>query len=203
MNRAIIAILRGVRPDEATDIAQALVDSGITIIEVPLNSPDPYASIKTLLERFGDKALIGAGTVLNTDEVARLAALGAGLVVSPDVNPDVIRATKAAGMKSYPGAMTPTECFTALRAGADGLKLFPGEVISPVGIKALKAVMPSHVPLLAVGGVSAETLAQWHFAGASGFGIGSGLFVPGMRPEDVRDRAVKIVASYDAAISGK
>ena len=125
MTRKIIAILRGITPDEAVPITDTLIEAGITSIEVPLNSPDPFTSIKQMVDAFGQTALIGAGTVLNPDDVMRLHQIGAGMVVSPDCNPRVIVATKQAGMKSYPGVMTPTECFTALRNGADGLKLFP------------------------------------------------------------------------------
>ena len=140
MSREIIAILRGVTPDEALPITEALLVEGVDKIEVPLNSPDPFTSIKSMVDAYGADALIGAGTVLSPDDVQRLAAIGAGMVVSPDANPRVIVATKQAGMKSYPGVMTPTECFLALRNGADGLKLFPGSLVGPEGLKAIKAV---------------------------------------------------------------
>jgi 2-dehydro-3-deoxyphosphogalactonate aldolase len=203
MARNIIAILRGVTPNEVVDIGAALIECGITIIEVPLNSPDPFDSIDALVQRFADEALIGAGTVLTTDQVSDLAAIGGKLVVSPDTNPEVIAAAKQAGLTSYPGAMTPTECFAAIRAGADGLKLFPGELIGPQGLKAMKAVLPPHIPLFAVGGVNAGNFVQWHSAGATGYGIGSSLYAPGSPAHVVRARAAEIVAAHDAALSAK
>ena len=142
MSRNIVAILRGVQPSEALDLAGVLIDSGITKIEVPLNSPDPFDSIGLMARAFGDQALIGAGTVLTVADVQRLKDVGGKLVVSPDCNPEVIAATKEADMLSYPGVMTPTECFAALRLGADGLKFFPGNLVGPAGIKAMRAVLP-------------------------------------------------------------
>ena len=152
MSRNIIAILRGITPAEAEVHARAVIDAGITIIEVPLNSPQPFDSIARLLARFAGQALIGAGTVLSVAEVERLAGMGAGLVVSPNCDPAVIAATRAAGMQSWPGVMTPTECFSALAAGATGLKLFPASLIGPAGLAAMKAVLPKDTPLYAVGG---------------------------------------------------
>lgn len=197
MSRAIIAILRGVTPDAVAPIAEALLAAGIDRIEVPLNSPDPYDSIATLVTRFGDHALIGAGTVLEVGQVERLAATGARLVVSPDCNPAVIAATKAFGMASFPGVMTPSECFAALRAGADGLKIFPGSLIGPAGLKAIRAVLPAGTQVFAVGGAGPGNFAEWRAAGADGFGIGTALYTPGDDAATVGRRAEAIVARYD------
>jgi 2-dehydro-3-deoxyphosphogalactonate aldolase len=198
MTRKIIAILRGVTPVEAVPITEALIDAGITSIEVPLNSPDPFTSIKAMVDAFGEQSLIGAGTVLTPDDVQRLHQIGAGMVVSPDCNPRVIVATKQLGMQSFPGVMTPTECFTALRNGADGLKLFPGSLIGPDGLKAIKAVLPEGTQTFAVGGASPANFADWFAAGVDGFGIGSALYKPGASVDDIKARAKDIVAAYDA-----
>lgn len=196
--RPLVAILRGVTPDEVSDIGEALFSAGITWIEVPLNSPDPLDSITKLVARLGDHAVIGAGTVLTTDDVSAVAATGARLIVSPNMNPDVIRLTKAKGMISLPGVFTATECFAALDAGADGLKFFPGDLIGPVGLKALKAVLPTTVTTYAVGGVSVENVPDWLTAGAHGFGLGSSLYKPGDSAQDVAKKAKAIVAAFDA-----
>jgi 2-dehydro-3-deoxyphosphogalactonate aldolase len=201
MTRKIIAILRGITPAEAAPITEALIEAGITSIEVPLNSPDPFTSIKQMVDAFGQTALIGAGTVLNPDDVQRLHQIGAGMVVSPDCNPRVIVATKQAGMKSFPGVMTPTECFTALRNGADGLKLFPGSLIGPEGLKAIKAVLPPGTETYAVGGAGPSNFADWRAAGVDGFGIGSALYKPGASVAEIKTRAAEIVAAYDAVMS--
>lgn len=201
MNRKIIAILRGITPDEAVPITEALILAGITSIEVPLNSPDPFTSIKAMVDSFGQDALIGAGTVLTPDDVLRLQQIGAGMVVSPDCNPRVIVATKQAGMKSFPGVMTPTECFAALRNGADGLKLFPGSLIGPDGLRAIKAVLPEDTQTFAVGGANASNFSDWFAAGVDGFGIGSALYKPGASVDEIKSRATEIVAAYDAGIA--
>ncbi|MFD1342170.1 2-dehydro-3-deoxy-6-phosphogalactonate aldolase [Litorisediminicola beolgyonensis] len=198
MSRPIIAILRGVTPDEAVPICTALIENGITRIEVPLNSPDPFDSIAAMIEAHGQDAQIGAGTVLDTDSVARLAGIGARLVVSPDCNPSVIAATKSAGLLSYPGVMTATECFTALRHGADGLKFFPAFKLGLDGFQALSAVLTPDAETYAVGGVGPEDFAAWRQAGISGFGIGSGIFKPGFSVEDVAARARALVEAWDA-----
>ncbi|MGG7567110.1 2-dehydro-3-deoxy-6-phosphogalactonate aldolase [Rhodovulum sp. DZ06] len=202
MTRNIIAILRGVRPDEVLAIAEALIEEGITKIEVPLNSPDALESVRILAEGCADRALTGAGTVLSEADVAGVAAAGGRLCVSPDCNPAVIRAAKAAGMLSYPGVMTPTECFAALRAGADGLKFFPGALIGPEGLKAIRAVLPKGTETLAVGGAGPDNFAAWLEAGASGFGIGTALYRPGDGADAVRAKAEAVVRAWDAAVGG-
>lgn len=198
MTRNIIAILRGITPDEALEVAAVLIDAGVTKIEVPLNSPDPISSIARLQKQFGEEALIGAGTVISVSQVAQVAATGARLIVSPNNDPSVIRATKAADMQSFPGVMTPTEVFSALASGADGLKLFPGEVIGPAGLKAMRAVIPQEVPLFAVGGVSAQNMGDWIRSGAAGFGIGSSIYKPGDSTTVIARKAREIVDAWDA-----
>jgi 2-dehydro-3-deoxyphosphogalactonate aldolase len=198
MTREIIAILRGIAPPEAEAVTEALIGAGITKIEVPLNSPDPFESIARMVALAGDRAMIGAGTVLHASEVWRLAEAGGRMVVSPDANPEVIAATKAAGMLSYPGVFTATECFAALRAGADGLKVFPAFKLGPDGLKALKAVLPPEAPVYAVGGVGAAEFAEWRAAGAAGFGIGSALYAPGDGAGTVAERAAALAAAWDA-----
>lgn len=199
MSRNIIAILRGVTPADVEDHAEALISAGITTLEVPLNSPQTFDSIERLISRFGDAAVIGAGTVLQTAEVERLAAMEAKLVVSPNCDPVVIAATRAAGMQSWPGVFTPTECFCALAAGATGLKFFPASLIGPAGLSAIKAVMPQGAALYAVGGAGAENFAEWLKAGATGFGIGTALYRPGQNAAATAVAAANIVAAYDAA----
>ncbi len=200
MTRKIIAILRGVTPSEVVQIGEALVAAGITIIEVPVNSPNPFDSIAALAQSLKDKAQIGAGTVLKVEDVARVKAVGGALVVSPDANPAIIAATKAAGMKSFPGVMSPTECFAALRAGADGLKFFPASLIGPSGFKAVRAVLPKATETYAVGGAGPENFADWFAVGVTGFGIGTALYQPGFRAGEVQARAEKIVTAFDKAL---
>jgi 2-dehydro-3-deoxyphosphogalactonate aldolase len=201
MSRNIIAILRGVTPDEVVGITGCIIAAGIDRIEVPLNSPRAFDSIKAIASAFGDQATIGAGTVLTVEDTARVQEVGGTLVVSPDCNPDVIRKTKALGMLSYPGVMTPTECFAALHAGADGLKLFPGNLIGPAGLKAIRAVLPPNTPVYAVGGAGPDNFADWAAAGADGFGIGTAIYKPGDSEADVRAKAEAIVEAYDRVMS--
>jgi len=197
MSREIIAILRGITPEEAEPACAALIEAGITRIEVPLNSPEPFESVARMVAAAGPDATIGAGTVLTAADVARLARIGARMVVSPDCNPAVIGATKAAGLLSYPGVFTATECFAALRAGADGLKLFPAAKLGPDGLAALAAVLPAGTPLYAVGGVGPADFGAWRAAGATGFGIGSALYTPGLAASEIAERARALIAAWE------
>lgn len=199
MSRPIIAILRGVTPDEAVPIGAALIDAGIDRIEVPLNSPEPLRSIEALAKAFGDQALIGAGTVLSAQDVADVANCGGKLIVSPDCNAEVITATKAASMSSFPGVMSPTECFAALRHGADGLKFFPSFLVGTEGLKAISAVLPKGTQTFAVGGVGPNNFAEWRAAGVTGFGIGTGVYTPGLTAAEVGAKAQAITAAFDEA----
>lgn len=191
----LVAIIRGVTSDAAEAVGEALYAAGIRIIEVPLNSPDPLESIARLARRMGDRALVGAGTVLEAEQVERVAEAGGRLIVSPNTSIPVIEATVAAGLVSSPGFYTPSEAFDALGAGAHGLKLFPAEAASPAVVKALRAVLPKNAPLLIVGGVKPETMRPWLDAGADGFGLGSGLYRPGQSAEEVAAQARAYVAA--------
>lgn len=185
----LVAILRGLTPADAEASASALYEAGFRLIEVPLNSPDPFASIAAMRRRLPPDALIGAGTVLETGQVDRLAGLGADLVVMPHADAAVVRAAKARGLICMPGVATPTEAFAALAAGADALKLFPAELITPGVVKALRAVLTPPVRLLPVGGITPDAMPPYRAAGASGFGLGSALYTPGLPAGDLAARA--------------
>ena len=191
----LVAILRGVRPDEVEATGDALVEAGFSMIEVPLNSPDPLESVARLARRYGDQVRVGAGTVLSVADVRGVAAAGGRLIVSPNVNAEVIGASAGAGLVSLPGFFTASEAFAALEAGATGLKLFPAEGASPAYLKALRAVLPRDLPMLAVGGVTPETLGAWRAAGAQGAGLGSALYQPGLSAAEVGVRARAFVAA--------
>ncbi len=192
----LVAILRGIRPEEAVEIGAALIERGILTLEVPLNSPDPLVSIERLATAFGDRAVVGAGTVLAPSAARDVAAAGGRLIVMPHSDGDVIRAAKSLGCLCLPGVATVTEAFAALRAGADGLKLFPAEQLGPEVLKALRAVLPASIPMFPVGGVTPERMAAYVAAGASGFGIGSALYTPGKSAEAVTRDARAFVAAW-------
>lgn len=185
----LIAIIRGVTADEAEAIGEAIYEAGIRIVEVPLNSPDPLMSIEKLARRLGDKALVGAGTVLRPEQVADVKKAGGRIIVSPDTNIEVVAAAAEAGLVSSPGYFTPSEAFAAIRAGATALKLFPAEAASPSVLRAHLAVIPRDVPIIIVGGVKPDNMRQWIEAGAAGFGLGSGLYRPGQSAAETLDRA--------------
>jgi 2-dehydro-3-deoxyphosphogalactonate aldolase len=191
----LVAILRGIRPEEAAETAIELVDAGFTILEVPLNSPEPLKSIAAMVAAVGDRALIGAGTVLTPEAVAEVEAAGGRLIVMPHADTAVIAAAKARGMACTPGVATPTEAFAALAAGADALKLFPAEILPPVAVKAMLAVLPKGTKLLAVGGITPEGMAPYLAAGTAGFGLGGALYAPGRSATEVGDRARAFIAA--------
>ncbi len=194
----LIAILRGIRPEECEAIGEVLVEAGFTMIEVPINSPEPLRSIARLNMAHGTRAIIGAGTVLDTTQVEQVAHAGGQLIVSPNMDVAVIAHSKSLGLISAPGIATPSEGFAALKAGADVLKLFPGELVTPPVIKAMRAVFPALARMVPVGGISAESMKGYAAAGASGFGIGSGLYTPGLTPDEVRTRAEGFVQAWRA-----
>jgi 2-dehydro-3-deoxyphosphogalactonate aldolase len=198
----LVAILRGVRPDECVGIGEALVDCGFSIIEVPLNSPQPLESIRLLAETFSERALVGAGTVIDPQQVRAVVDAGGRLVVMPHADPAVVIEAKALGLTALPGFSTPTEAFAVLNAGADGLKLFPAEAGTPKVLKALRAVLPPAVPVLPVGSISVDNMADYWRAGASGFGLGSALFRSGATPDTVRSAAQLFKAEIDRLRSG-
>jgi 2-dehydro-3-deoxyphosphogalactonate aldolase len=192
----LVAILRGLRPEEAEAIGAALYDAGFRLIEVPLNSPDPLDSIACLARSLPADAVLGAGTVLDTEAVARVRDAGGRLVVMPHADVEVIRAAKAAGMSCVPGVATPTEAFAALKAGADALKLFPAELVSPAVVRAMRAVLPNDIKLLPVGGISPGNMADFRAAGVAGFGLGSALYKPGMDAATVAANARAFVDAW-------
>ena len=192
----LVAILRGIRPEEAAGVGLALVDAGFLCLEVPLNSPDPFTSIRAMKDAVGDRALVGAGTVLDVADVERVRDAGGEIVISPNCEPAVIGATKALGLTSMPAFFTPSEAFSALKAGADGLKLFPAEAASPATLKAVRAVLPKETAVFVVGGVTPDTMAPWRDVGAVGFGIGSSLYAPGRAASDVAKRARAFVSAW-------
>lgn len=191
----LVAILRGIEPHEAEAIAGALIDAGFSMIEVPLNSPDPLASIEAIARRFGDDAIIGAGTVLETAQVRAVHEVGGTLIVSPNTDPQVITAAAEAEMVTLPGYFTPSEGFAALKAGATGLKLFPAEAATPAVLKAQRAVLPRDTPILVVGGITPDNMTPWREAGAAGFGLGSALYKPGRSAAEVAAAAAAFVAA--------
>lgn len=194
----LVAILRGIRPDEAEGVGAALAGGGFSIIEVPLNSPDPMASIRALARHYGSRVLIGAGTVTTPEEVAAVAAAGGRLIVTPHADPAIVRAAKAQGLIAIPGFFTPGEAFALLAAGADALKLFPAEAASPAVLRALLAVLPKRTAVLPVGGMDATTIPAWRAAGAAGFGIGSALYKPGDTPQTVAAKAAVLLDAIAA-----
>ena len=199
MTRNIIAILRGISPEEAEPVCEALIEAGLTTIEIPLNSPRPLQSIGLLAKKFGSVATIGAGTVLTAQEVRDVANAGGKIVVSPSFDADVVAETRSLKMASWPGVLTPSECFAALKAGADGLKIFPCSVIGPAGVKAMRAVLPAQTAIYAVGGAGPANFAEWFKAGIDGFGIGTALYQPGSSLAQLRKAALEIVQAYDSA----
>lgn len=190
-----VAILRGIRPEEADAVAAAIVEAGIEILEVPLNSPEPLDSVRRMRAVVGDRAMVGVGTVYRPEEVDAAAEAGAMLIVSPNADPAVIGRAKRRGLVSLPGVFTPTEAMAALGAGADGLKIFPAELMPPVGVKALRAVLPAGTRVLMVGGIGPDNMAPYRAAGADGFGIGSALYAPGRSADEVGAKARAFVAA--------
>jgi 2-dehydro-3-deoxyphosphogalactonate aldolase len=195
----IVAILRGVTPDEVVEVSHALYEAGIRVVEVPLNSPEPFSSIEKLSRTFAGKMIVGAGTVLTVQDVNVLKASGGQISVSPDCNETVIARAVELNMVPLPGVFTPTEAFAAIRAGATHLKLFPAEAASPAVVKAWKAVLPKHIKIYAVGGVTPDNMSDWLLAGASGFGIGSSIYKPGMTVAAVQEVAGKLVSAWMVA----
>ncbi len=194
----IIAILRGIAPQDVVVVGEALVDAGVTVAEIPLNSPDPFTSIKAMADAFKGRLVVGAGTVLSVQDVNLLKLHGGEISVSPDCNSDVIAHARSLGLEPLPGVFTPTEAFAAIRAGATHLKLFPAEAASPVTVKAWRAVVPSHVQIYAVGGVTPANMQSWWDVGIAGFGIGSNIYKPGFTAADVSKAAQQFVAAWKA-----
>ncbi|MCB5202380.1 2-dehydro-3-deoxy-6-phosphogalactonate aldolase [Neorhizobium sp. T786] len=202
MTYPLVAILRGLKPEETEGVVGALIEAGFSAIEIPLNSPDPFRSIEIAAKMAPAHCLIGAGTVLTVDNVASLDAAGGKLMVSPNVVPDVIKAAAALGMVTMPGVFTPTEALAAAAAGATGLKFFPASVLGPSGINAMLAILPKDLLIAAVGGVSEKNFSDYIAAGINAFGLGSSLYKPGMTAGEVSARAKVTIAAYDAAKAG-
>ena len=196
-NRELIAILRGLTLDRCVTVGEMLIAEGFCKLEVPLNSPNPMKTISEMQNRFGDSVTIGAGTVTNISEVSELSNLGCQMIVSPNTDTEVIKATKNKGMLSFPGAFTPSECFSAINSGADGLKIFPASKLEVNGFKAIKAVLPSDIKTYAVGGVDETHFNVWLNAGVTGFGIGTNLFHPSSKDDDIQFSARQIESDYD------
>jgi len=194
----LVAILRGVRPDECEAIAAALEAAGIAIVEVPLNSPDPMQSIARLAKSFGARMLVGAGTVMSPQQVHDIAASGGKLIVTPHAAAEIVRAAKSHGMLACPGFFSPTEAFAMLAAGADAIKLFPAEAASPAVLRALRAVLPAGTSVLPVGGIDATNMRPWREAGAAGFGLGSSIYRPGDTAETVGTKARALIAALNS-----
>jgi len=201
VKRPLVAILRGVKPDEVEGIVEVLIDTGFEMMEVPLNSPEPFVSIERACKRFGKDALIGAGTVLTAEDCAHVADVGGRLMVSPNVDTDVLAMAASRGMVTMPGVFSPTEAFLALRSGASALKFFPASILGPAGIAAIRAVLPKDAVIGAVGGVADKNFADYIAAGVQAFGLGSNLYRPGMTVADVRVTAESSIAAYDRAIA--
>jgi len=198
----LIAILRGVRPDEVIPICAALEAAGLAIVEVPLNSPQPLESIRLLAESFGDRLLVGAGTVMTPAQVEEIAGVGGRLIVTPHADPEIVRAAKRLGMAAAPGFFTPAEAFSLLNAGADAIKLFPAEGSNPAALRGMRAIFPSGTLVIPVGGIAPDNIGIWHEAGAAGYGIGSSIYKPGDTAEVVGRKAAALVAACRAAMKG-
>ena len=198
--RELVAILRGIKPNEACSVAEVLIQNGICMIEVPLNSPDAFKSIELMVKSFNDEIIFGAGTVLNTIQVQNVYDCGGRIIVSPNCNIDVIQKTKSKGLISLPGVFTPTECLSALDNGADGLKFFPSFLIQPEGFQAIKVVLPKNIRSYAVGGVDNNNFLSWLRVGVTGFGVGSSLYQSGDSSKKISLKAKKLVSAYDAAL---
>jgi len=197
--RELIAILRGIRPDEACSVAEVLIESGITTIEVPLNSPSALESIELMVRSFGNDITFGAGTVVNSSQVQEVYNCGGKIIVSPNCNIEVIKETKSKGLLSFPGVFSPSECFSALDNGADGLKFFPAFLIQPEGYRSIRAVLPERIQSYAVGGVDENNFVDWFRVGITGFGIGSSLYKIGDTARKVSEKAKRLVISFDKA----
>ena len=202
MKYPLIAILRGLKPEETEGVVGALIETGFRAIEIPLNSPDPFRSIEIAAKMAPADCLIGAGTVLSTEDVDALDAAGGKLMVSPNADADVISAARVKGMVTMPGVLTPTEALVAAKAGATGLKFFPASIIGPSGINAIRTILPKDLVIAAVGGVSDKNFADYTNAGILAFGLGTSLYKPGMKAAEVRERAIVTLSAYDAAIGG-